>query len=46
MERFMVCFFLDAKIDPLFSCSVNLVVVGRSLVSSVVHEEYWCSAFP
>jgi hypothetical protein len=29
----------------LFSCSVNLVLVGKSLVSLVIHEEHGCS-FP
>jgi hypothetical protein len=39
-------YFLMEKIDPLFSYSVNLVVVGKSLVSSVIHEEHGCSSFP
>jgi hypothetical protein len=38
-------FFLMEMIDPLFSCSVNLVLVGKSLVSLVIHEEHGCS-FP
>ena len=41
MERSMIYFLLDGKIDPLLSCYVNLglVVVGKSPISPVYHEE-------
>jgi hypothetical protein len=39
-------FFWMEKVDPLFSCSVNLVVVGKSPVFPVIHEEHGCSSFP
>jgi hypothetical protein len=46
MVRSIVCFLLHGKTDPLFSCLVNLVVVGKSPVSPVIHEEHGCSSFP
>jgi hypothetical protein len=33
-------FFWMEKINPLFSYSVNLVVVGKSHVSPIIHEEH------
>jgi hypothetical protein len=45
MERSMVCFLLVGKIDSLFSYFVNLVVVEKSLVSPIIHEEHW-TPFP
>jgi hypothetical protein len=43
--QWYVLFWME-KINPLFSCSVNLVVVGKSLVSPVIHEEHGYSSFP
>jgi hypothetical protein len=38
-DQLYVLFWME-KIDPLFSCSVNLVVVGKSHTSPVIHEEH------